>query len=232
MSLAAVLARAQHILLDFDGPMCSTFSAISAAEATHRLGALLARHGVRLPDELLDSADPFALLHHVAAEAPQFSAVAEQSLTELEVAAVRSAEPTPGLREMLDALHCAGRSVTVVSNNSAAAVCTFVVAEDLVPHLHGIVARADPDPRLLKPSPFLPRLAAAQLRASVDTCALLGDSVTDIEAARRAGVGSIAFANKPGKHDMLLASGPNAIVASLFDVVRQIKSLGERKHVQ
>jgi len=48
---------------------------------------------------------------------------------------------------------------------------------------------------------------------------LLGDSVTDVEAARRADASSIAFANKPDKRNQLLAAHPDALVSSLLDIV-------------
>ena len=54
--------------------------------------------------------------------------------------------------------------------------------------------------------------AAANLEALPATCTLLGDSVTDVEAAHRAGTGSIAFANKPDKRNALLA---HAIISAL-----------------
>jgi HAD superfamily hydrolase (TIGR01509 family) len=222
VSLSDVLARSKHILLDFDGPMCATFSAISSAEATRELGALLARHHVQVPAYLLDAADPFALLYYVAMNAPQRSAMIEQALTALEVAGVKSAQPTAGLRDLLEALARTGRTVTVVSNNSAAAVRAFVDAEDLGGYVHSIVARTDPDPRLLKPDPHLLLQAAATLGAPPSTCTLLGDSVTDVEAARRAGTESIAFANKPDKRDPLLSAGPDALISSLRDVVRAL----------
>src|SRR4051794_36302643 len=38
VSLRIVLTRTQHVLLDFDGPMCNVFSAISCADATESLG--------------------------------------------------------------------------------------------------------------------------------------------------------------------------------------------------
>ncbi|WP_445187204.1 HAD family hydrolase [Pseudonocardia sp. Cha107L01] len=224
MSLADVLAHSKHILLDFDGPMCATFSAISSAEATRELGNILARHEVRVPAYLLDTADPFALLYYVAINVPQHSAMIEQALTALEVAGVKSAQPTAGLRDLLGALTRTDRTVTVVSNNSAAAVADFVKAEDLGGYIHGIVARTDPDPRLLKPDPHLLLQAAAALGAPPAICALLGDSVTDVEAARRAGTGSIAFANKPDKRDPLLAASPNALISSLRDVANALAS--------
>jgi HAD superfamily hydrolase (TIGR01509 family) len=219
VSLSDVLARSKHILLDFDGPMCATFSAISSADATRELGELLARHNVQVPAYLLDAADPFALLYFVAMNAPQHSVMIERALTALEVAGVKSAQPTPGLRDLLHVLTRSGRTVTVVSNNSAAAVRAFVEAEGLGDCFRGVVARVDPDPSLLKPNPHLLLQAAAALGAPPASCALLGDSVTDVEAARRAGAGSIAFANKPDKRDPLLAAGPDALISSLRDVV-------------
>jgi HAD superfamily hydrolase (TIGR01509 family) len=217
--LSDVLARSKHILLDFDGPMCATFSAISSAEATRELGELLARHHVQVPAYLLDTADPFALLYYVAMNAPQHSVMIERALTALEVAGVKSAQPTPGLPDLLEALTRSGRTVTVVSNNSAAAVDTFLGAESLRDYFHGVVARVDPDPSLLKPNPHLLLQAATALGAPPASCTLLGDSVTDVEAARRAGAGSVAFAKKPDKRDPLLAAGPDALISSLRDVV-------------
>jgi phosphoglycolate phosphatase len=43
----------------------------------------------------------------------------------------------------------------------------------------------------------------------------VGDSVTDIEAARAAGVRSIGYANKPGKFGQLTAAGADAVVTEM-----------------
>lgn len=224
MSLSEVLARAQHILLDFDGPMCSTFSAISSAEATRRLGEVLDRNGVRVPNYLLDTADPFALLYYVAANAQDLNSTAQTALTTLEIAGVETAHQTPGLLDLLAAAKQADRTVTVVSNNSEAAVQVFVETEGLAAYLNGIAARTEPDPRLLKPHPHLLLKAAAALRAEPSTCVLIGDSVTDVEAAHRAGASSIAFANKPDKRNSLLAAGPDAVISSLRDLTVALTS--------
>ena len=218
MNLPVVLARTRHLLLDFDGPMCSTFSAVSSATATHALSNVLRDHGLRAPSYLLDTADPFALLYYVAANDPHLAATAERALTGLEVAGVKSAQPTPGLRDLLTALVSTGRTVTVVSNNSETAVRAFLDAEDLGAFFRGIAARTDPDPRLLKPDPHLLLTAASELEADLPTCTLLGDSATDVEAAHRAGSGSIAYANRPDKRDGLLSMRPSALISSLHDV--------------
>jgi HAD superfamily hydrolase (TIGR01509 family) len=218
VNLPLVLAGTKHLLLDFDGPMCSTFSAISSATATRELGDLLNQHDLRVPAYLLDTADPFALLYYVAANAPHLADTAEQALTGLEVVGVKTAQPTPGLYELLTVLTHTGRTVTVVSNNSEAAVGAFLDREYLGRFFHGIAARIDPDPRLLKPDPHLLRRAADGLGATLSACTLLGDSATDVEAAHRAGIRSIAYANRPDKRDGLLSMRPDALVSSLHDV--------------
>jgi len=73
VTLADVLAQTRHVLLDFDGPMCATFSAISAADATQQLGdlplagTLLLPHSDLVPllnDPVVKTAlDPLLLEH-------------------------------------------------------------------------------------------------------------------------------------------------------------------------
>ncbi|HEX4395611.1 MAG TPA: HAD-IA family hydrolase [Mycobacterium sp.] len=228
MSLHAVLERCPHVLLDFDGPMCATFSAVSSAAATLELGELLSREGIDIPAYLLEAADPFALLYYVAANAPEHSSMAEQALTKLEIAGVSTAQPTPGLRDLLTSLANTDHTVTVVSNNSAAAVQAFLDAENLNGSIRGVVARANSDPSRLKPDPHLLLLAASELGAPPGDCLLLGDSVTDVEAAHHAGTGSIAFANKPEKRDRFLTVHPDAIVSSLLDVADALTGSSSR----
>lgn len=62
---------------------------------------------------------------------------------------------TPGLSEVLDTLRRSGHSITIVSNNSAAAVHAFLDAHGLAARIDHVVARTEPDPALLKPNPHL-----------------------------------------------------------------------------
>jgi phosphoglycolate phosphatase len=62
-----------------------------------------------------------------------------------------------------------------------------------------VVACTSHDPALLKPSPHLINKAVRGLDADPAATALVGDSLTDIEAAQSADVASIGYANKPGK---------------------------------
>jgi beta-phosphoglucomutase-like phosphatase (HAD superfamily) len=65
--------------------------------------------------------------------------------------------------------------------------------------LENPIARTSPDPYLLKPSPHLIEQAVTANNSDPAACTLMGDSVTDIDAAREAGTHSIGYANKPGK---------------------------------
>ena len=69
------------------------------------------------------------------------------------------------------------------------------------PPISAVVARTEPDTGLLKPHPHLVQRAIDRRRTTPDACVLIGDSATDIPAARAAGTAVIAYANKHGKPD-------------------------------
>ncbi|MGW3615296.1 HAD family hydrolase, partial [Micromonospora sp. NPDC005163] len=47
---------------------------------------------------------------------------------------------------------------------------------------------------------------------------LVGDSTTDIQAAQAAGVGSIGYANKPGKSEALTQVGADAVIRQMTEL--------------
>jgi phosphoglycolate phosphatase-like HAD superfamily hydrolase len=55
-------------------------------------------------------------------------------------------------------------------------------------------------------------------------CAFVGDSTTDIEAARLVGVPSIGYANRPGKHALLAEAGADTVVSSLADLILVLRA--------
>ena len=117
-----------------------------------------------------------------------------------------------------------GRSVAVVSNNSSRAVHTYLARHGLDHRINLVVARTNHDPALLKPSPHLITQAAHALNAEPGECTLVGDSVTDVQAARLASVQSIGYANKPGRRERLIAAGAGAIINSLADLALRLRA--------
>ncbi len=82
-----------------------------------------------------------------------------------------------------------------------------------------IIGRTDPDPDLLKPNPHLITRAVKELGADPADCVLIGDSLSDIEGARNAGVLSIGYANKPGKLERFTAGRADAVIASMGELL-------------
>lgn len=148
----------------------------------------------------------------------------ETEMTDQELAAVATASPTPYVHEVVTACQNSGRSVAIVSNNSAAAVHSYLARHGLDDRISLVVARTNPDPALLKPSPHLITQAIRALNAEPGECTLVGDSVTDIEGARLANVQSIGYANKPGKRERLGSAGADAIINSLADLALRLRA--------
>ena len=63
----------------------------------------------------------------------------------------------------------------------------------------------------MKPNPVPILRAALAVDADPARCVLIGDSTSDIEGGRTAGVRTIGFANKPGKRTHLRQAGADAI---------------------
>jgi phosphoglycolate phosphatase len=145
-------------------------------------------------------------------------------MTDQELSAVATAAPTPYVHEVVTACQNSGRSVAVVSNNSAAAVHSYLARHGLDDRISLVIARTNHDPALLKPSPHLIIQAVRALNAEPGECGLVGDSVTDIQAARFASVQSIGYANQPGNRERLTAAGAGATINSLADLALTLRA--------
>ncbi|MBN9098862.1 MAG: HAD family hydrolase [Pseudonocardia sp.] len=224
MNLAALLTERPVVLLDFDGPMCAVFGGtLSAPEVARRLTQAARGQGVQLGADLDGVDDPFDVLKAAAQNGPDDATCVEALLRMEEVRAVSTAPIADGLHAALAALRDSGHGSTVVSNNSTAAVHAFITSHGLHDLIRGVIARTEPDPALLKPSPHLVRQAVADNRARPEQCVLIGDSDTDIIAAHHAGVAAVAYANKPGKLGALQAQHPEAVITHLDDITRASK---------
>ena len=62
------------------------------------------------------------------------------------------------------------------------------------------------------------------LNAEPQDCALVGDSITDIVAARAAGVASVGYANKPGKHETLRNAGADSVIEDMRALAQGAKT--------
>lgn len=210
-----ILSTTEALLLDFDGPICSVFAGFPAPIVADQLRDVLTQGGHAIPDYVRESTDPFDVLFYAAKLGPDEARFLEATFRAHEVEAVQSAEPTPEAHALIEAWKAGGRSLAIVSNNSVAAVETYLNIHNLLQAVDLVSARTNADISLLKPNPFLVNSTVQKLDAPPFSCAFVGDSLTDIEAAKAAGVQSIAYANKPGKTEKFIPTAPDAIVTTI-----------------
>lgn len=211
------LVGAGSLLLDFDGPVCLIFAGYPAPRVAAGLVALLDVEGVAMPPKIRSVGDPLAVLRWVGETCPHdLTAAVEEALCAAELHAVRLAEPTPFGREVILNAHSRGVPVAVVSNNSAIAIEAYLRAHDLAAYVMPIVGRVYADPRRMKPDPGPVLAAVRALGAEPSSCALVGDSPSDIEAAHAAGVAAIGYANKAWKISALAEA--DIVVTSMEDI--------------
>jgi phosphoglycolate phosphatase len=216
MNAAELLDQAGALLLDFDGPVCSVFAGIPAVTVADQLRIVLADGGhTGLPDSVSASRDPFDVLRYAALLGDEDARFVEAAFTAHEVEAMPTAAPTEGAHELIQAWRQSGRPLAIVSNNSAAAIGAYLDFHNLRSLIDVVTARTSADVSLLKPNPHLVHQAIAALHVSAAECVFIGDSLTDIEAGRAAGVRSIGYANKEGKRERFTAAGADAIAEVL-----------------
>jgi phosphoglycolate phosphatase len=217
-ALAPLLSNANALLLDFDGPVCAIFASTPASVVAEELSVRLRQvTGDRAADLNHDS-DPLNVLRLAARYGPDVLKRIAEELTTAEERAVRGATPTPGADSTLHACKRIGLPVAIVSNNSMTAASAYLAAHALGPYVTAVVGRTSADPDLMKPNPYLVQVAIGQLGVPAHRAVLVGDSVTDIEAGRKAGVLTIGYANKPGKRGRLTAAGAYAVVRTMEEL--------------
>ena len=220
-ALGAIIARTRYLLLDFDGPICSIYAGLPASTVAEKLRKLFTGP---LPDVIANTSDPIEVFIYSATISDEMAARVEAEMADLEVAAVPTAEPTPYVHEVIASARESGRIIGVVSNNGPRAVNAYLERHDLSDGVRLVVARSSHDPELLKPSPHLIDEAVRGLQADPERSTLVGDSFTDIEAARRADVSSIGYANKPGKHERMIQLGAGAVITSMAHLALMLRA--------
>ncbi|EOT04318.1 haloacid dehalogenase [Streptomyces noursei PD-1] len=218
--LASVFSQVRHVLLDFDGPVCSVFAGFPAGDVARRLAELLT--GPDGPPPGHEESDPLAMLRRIADEREDLVPLADETLAQLEGEAVDRAQPTPGGSAFLEACAASGRSVWMVSNNATPAIERYLGAHGLIHLVAGQFGRVSGEPKSMKPSPRLLSAAMGAAEAKPSECIFVGDAVRDVEAAHAAGMEAIGYANKPGKDKALAEAGALAVVTSMDDLARAV----------
>jgi phosphoglycolate phosphatase-like HAD superfamily hydrolase len=177
---AQLLEDVEHVILDFDGPICALYAGEPAADVAERLREFAARQqatsqaaeprsgalqdappspdAFRLPRELRLTDDPLDFLR-LAGHVPGVDArVLADAVRDAEVISACSATATRGTAGVLAAARRSERALSIVSNGSREAVEAYLTEHGLLEHFETIEARAgstESDATRLKPHPHL-----------------------------------------------------------------------------
>ncbi|MEU5147549.1 HAD family hydrolase [Streptomyces yangpuensis] len=218
-TLSAVLSASKAILFDFDGPVCDVFHGLPAPAIADELTVLLSALAPALEAPARATDDPMEVhrLSHLGGSTAL--AAVEAALTAAEIRAVQVAgDPTAGAVAALHAARDAGQHVAIVSNNSAECIREYLSMHGLAVLVDEIIGRPQLRPDLMKPSPHPLLTAASTLGVAPSLTVLVGDSITDIEAAHAAGARSIGYANKPHKRTSLTDSGATVVILQMQEI--------------
>ncbi|MFK0045861.1 HAD family hydrolase [Streptomyces sp. NPDC090741] len=215
------------MLFDFDGPICDVFRGMPAPAVAADLAEIIASRAPALASRARATDDPMEI-HRLSQEGgAALLAEVEAALTAAEVAAVKVAgPPVTGAVQALAAAKESNRRVAVVSNNSAECVREYLAIHGIGGTVDAVVGRPVLRPDLMKPDPYPLLTAAETLGIEPAALVLIGDSTTDVEAARAAGVRSIGFANKPRKQSTLADAGADVVVVGMDAVADVLASAG------
>lgn len=221
--LRQLLRVTDALLLDFDGPVCSVFAGLPAPVIVDQLCVVLADGGYGdPPPDVAKSADPFDVLRYAATIGDAEARFVNAAFTAHEIEAVATAEPTIGAEDFIRAWHETGRPLAIVSNNSRVAVEAYLDLHSLHQYVSHISARMSPDPTLLKPSPYLVEAALVALSSVPDRSMLVGDSVTDVEAAHTAGTRAIGYVNRSGKEARFKEAAADGLVTRMTQLTEAL----------
>ncbi|MFH9179699.1 HAD family hydrolase [Streptomyces albogriseolus] len=229
--LRNLIEGARVVLWDFDGPVCRLFAGHSAERVARDLVDWLEGQGLHglLDESERESLDPHVVLRAVDRRHPGSDLVAEleERLTQEELRAAASARPTPYADPLVRTWTAVGARLAVTTNNSPRVVREYLTSRGLLPcfapHIYGRTQEL----RYLKPHPHCIHRALNAMGAAPPTALMIGDTPSDFQAARAAGVPFLGYARNERKNKLLREAGAGCVVDSLEPVLQFVREAGQ-----
>ncbi|MGC9382537.1 HAD family hydrolase [Streptomyces sp. MH13] len=226
--LLRAVGSARVVLFDFDGPVCDLFGGAATADVAEHVKQAARQHWGTLDPSVEECHDSHGILRPLRdmyeRSVPKPSArpleLAEAAVTAREWEAVRTAPPTDRLHTLVGLLLDLGMRLAVVSNNAEEPILAWLGRLGLGPKFDGVFGRSPHDARLMKPHPDCVHRALRHLAVPASDCLLVGDQLTDLEAARSAGTGFLGLTRHAERARRMRQGGADAVVPSYLPVVR------------
>ncbi len=231
-NLRELITGARFVLFDFDGPICRLFARHLAEDVARELVGWLQTQGLQglLSQEERVHPDPHQVLRAVNTRHPDSDLVTEleERLTQHERKAITTAMPTAFADPLIRTWRAVGARLAVTTNNSARVATDYLRTRDLIgcfaPHVYG---RTE-DLNLLKPDPHCLNRALTAMGAAPSDALMIGDTSSDLEAARQAGVPFLGYARNEPKAKHLKEAGAAEVVSSLEPVLQVLRDWAKR----
>ncbi|MEU3254499.1 HAD-IA family hydrolase [Streptomyces sp. NPDC006997] len=225
-----LLDGAAGVLFDFDGPLCRLFPEGASAPLADEVRNLADKFGLGgvLDDSERVSIDPHVVLRAVHRARHEWDvteplALIEAAVTAGELAAARSAWPTPRADALVARLARRGARLAVVTNNAPGAAAAYLDGMGLLGRFDTVQGRTA-DPGLMKPHPDVLHRALRDLALAPADAVMVGDTGTDAAAARSAGVPFVGYGRDKHKVSGLRAAGADVVVTSYEPLVEPLSS--------
>ena len=222
-AMDGILRRTRHLILDFDGPVCTLYARKPARLAADRLREILAPHIREIPSAVATATDPLAVLAYAAGISPQLAEQADAELTRYELSAAATAQPAGYSHDVIASAREGHRTITVISACSARAVLAYLDRASLDELVGLVVGRPGDAPEAAAERHLVGRALSA-LSADPATCTLVAESASVLASARASGIATIAYARTQAVQNLTSAHA-EATVTSLADLVLRLRAL-------
>ncbi|MDX2594231.1 HAD-IA family hydrolase [Streptomyces sp. WI03-4A] len=224
---------AHAVLFDFDGPVTDLFGDTSTAPVAAEIKKKVLGIWGHLDPDVEACDDSHGILRRLSDMYgrptatpwdPRVLKEAEAIVTEAEHAAVRTAVPAPHVERLVEALSQRGRRLVIVSNNADGPVREFLDKWDL--RFDFVVGRDPQRLELMKPHPASVERALARVGVKEPEQAfLIGDQLTDLQAAHQAGIRFLGYTQSEERAELLRVKQANWVVKSHEPLIKAADSL-------
>jgi HAD superfamily hydrolase (TIGR01509 family) len=143
-------------------------------------------------------------------------------LEDFEFRSFAEAKPHPGSLTLLKRLHEDQILSAIVTNSGRRPVDSILGTFGFLPYVHLIITRDEMGK--MKPEPDGLLKAIYKLRVEKSDAVYVGDSVIDVQAAKKAGLASIALSQGMSSGEILAKEAPDYLVSKIEDVEKIVIS--------